>query len=239
VERRSPTSHLIDDSVGRFHVTKTNSLHLAFPCDKWWVFDLLFLLSFDFNFYLSTMEVNFISKVTDRKGDGLVNEGINAREVVVITDTGENLGVKELNVAIKLASQKSFDLVCVAPNATPPVCRFMDYSKYRYEQQRRAKEAKKNQKIISVKEIRLSPTIDKHDFDTKQRNAKKFLMEEDKVKVSVRFRGRMVEYAANAQLVFERFAAGLDDVSTIEQKPTLEGRNMIMLLTPKIDKTKK
>lgn len=185
------------------------------------------------------MEVNTISKITDRKGEGLVNEEINAREVVVITDTGENLGVKDLNTAIKLANQKNYDLVCVAPNATPPVCRYMDYSKYRYEQQRRAREAKKNQKIISIKEIRLSPNIDKHDFETKVRNARKFLSEEDKVKATLRFRGRMVEYAANARSVFDRFALELDDVSTIEQQPTLEGRSMIMVLTPKVDKSKK
>jgi translation initiation factor IF-3 len=185
------------------------------------------------------VEVNTISKMTDRKGDGLVNEEINAREVVVITDTGENLGVQDLKTAIKLASQKNYDLVCVAPNATPPVCRYMDYSKYRYEQQRRAREAKKNQKIISLKEIRLSPGIDKHDFDTKVRNGRKFLTDGDKLKVTLRFRGRMVEYAANARTVFDRFASELDEVATIEQQPILDGRSLIMMLSPKIDKTKK
>ncbi len=168
----------------------------------------------------------------------MVNDEIQAEVVLVISETGEQLGKLDLAEALRIADERGFDLVCVAPNAPVPVCRLMDYSKFRYEQIKKAKEAKKNQKIVQVKEVRLSPTIDSHDFETKQRNAKKFLTDGDKVKVSCRFRGRMIEQANNTKELFFKFAAGLEEVAQIDQQPYLDGRNMFMMLSPKTQKKK-
>lgn len=126
----------------------------------------------------------------------------------------------------------------MAPNAPVPVCRLMDYSKYRYEQIKKAKEAKKNQRIIQVKEVRLSPTIDTHDFETKQRAAKKFLTDGDKVKVSCRFRGRMIDKANNTKELFVKFAETFEEIAQVDQQPYLDGRNMFMMLSPKVQKKK-
>lgn len=125
------------------------------------------------------------------------------------------------------------DLVNVAPTAKPPVCRIMDYGKYRYEMQKKEKEARKNQKVIEIKEVRLSATIDEHDFLTKQRNVVKFLNEGDKVKLSVRFRGREIAHASIGQKVLERMAAEVEELCVVERRPKLEGRSMIMILSPK------
>ena len=179
--------------------------------------------------------MKFISKPGDKK-DNLVNEEIEASFVLVITEDGEQLGKLALEDALKEAENRGYDLVCVAPNAPVPVCKLMDYSKYRYEQSKKAKEARKNQKIISVKEIRLSPTIDIGDFET--RAARKFLLGGDKVKVSCRFRGRMIEQANNTKELFVKFAMGLEDISQIDQAPFLDGRNMFMSLSPKLQKKK-
>lgn len=168
----------------------------------------------------------------------MVNDEIQAEVVLVISETGEQLGKLDLAEALRIADERGFDLVCVAPNASVPVCRLMDYSKFRYEQIKKAKEAKKNQKIVQVKEVRLSPTIDSHDFETKQRNAKKFLTDGDKVKVSCRFRGRMIEQANNTKELFFKFASGLEEVAQIDQQPYLDGRNMFMMLSPKTQKKK-
>ena len=142
------------------------------------------------------------------------------------------------NAALEVADEQGLDLVCVAPNAKVPVCKIMDYSKFRYDQMKKAKEAKKNQKVISVKEIRLSPTIDVGDFNTKQKAAKKFLMDGDKVKVSCRFRGRMIEHAENTIPLFTKFAEGLAEVGKLDQNPYLDGRNMFMTLSPNPEKKK-
>ena len=157
---------------------------------------------------------------------------------MVISETGEQLGKLNLQDALKLSEERGFDLVCVAPNAPVPVCRLMDYSKYRYEQIKKDKEAKKNQRIIQVKEVRISPTIDTHDFETKQKAAKKFLMDGDKVKVSCRFRGRMIDQANNTKELFVKFAADFEEFAQIDQKPYLDGRNMFMMLSPKLQKKK-
>lgn len=125
------------------------------------------------------------------------------------------------------------DLVNVAPTAKPPVCRIMDYGKYRYEMQKKEKEARKNQKVIELKEVRLSATIDEHDFQTKQRNVVKFLNDGDKVKLSVRFRGREIAHASIGQKVLERMAAEVEELCIVERRPKLEGRSMIMILSPK------
>ena len=179
--------------------------------------------------------MNVISKPGDKK-ENLVNEEIEAEFVLVISEEGEQLGKLALDEALKIAENRGYDLVCVAPNATVPVCRLMDYSKYRYEQNKKAKEARKNQRVISVKEVRLSPTIDVGDFETKQRAAQKFLTNGDKVKVSCRFRGRMIEQSNNTKELFVKFATGLEEVAQIEQAPYLDGRNMFMTLGPKLQK---
>lgn len=140
--------------------------------------------------------------------------------------------------ALSLAYDRGLDLVCVAPNAETPVCKFMDYSKYRYEQQKHAKEAKKNQKIVSLKELRLSPTIDVGDYTTKLKAARKFIEGGDKVKISCRFRGRMIEQANKTKELFLKFADELSEISQIDQQPSLDGRNMAMVLSPKIQKKK-
>ena len=168
----------------------------------------------------------------------MINDAIQAEKVLVISETGEQLGQMDLDDALKVADERCFDLVCVAPNAPVPVCRLMDYSKFRYDQIKKAKEAKKNQRIIQVKEVRLSPTIDTHDFETKQRNALKWLKEGDKVKVSCRFRGRMIEQANNTKELFLKFAQGVEEIAQIDQQPYLDGRNMFMMLSPKTQKKK-
>jgi translation initiation factor IF-3 len=132
-----------------------------------------------------------------------------------------------------MAREAGVDLVEVAPNAAPPVCRVMDFGKFRYETQKKEKEARKNQKIVELKEVRLSATIDEHDFQTKQRNVIKFLNEGDKVKLSVRFRGRQIAHAEIGQRVLERMAAEVEELCIVERKPKLEGRSMIMILSPK------
>ncbi|MCK5388747.1 MAG: translation initiation factor IF-3 [Candidatus Izimaplasma sp.] len=171
-----------------------------------------------------------------RKDAGLVNEEIRAREVMVITDTGEKLGVVNTREALNMAWDKDLDLVLVAPSAKPPVAKFMDYNKFRYEQQRKLREAKKHQKTVSLKEIRLSPKIDIGDFNTKLKNGRKFLDNGDKLKISIRFRGREMAYTSRGRQVMMDYAKQCEDIATIESKPVQDGRNMFMLLTPKKDK---
>jgi len=163
----------------------------------------------------------------------LVNDEIRAREVRLIGVNGEQLGIKPLREALQMAADANLDLVNVAPTAKPPVCRIMDYGKYRYEMQKREKEARKNQKIVDVKEVRFSTNIDEHDFQTKLRNVIKFIKNGDKVKCSVRFRGREITHADIGQKVLERIAAEAGDICVVERKPKLEGRSMIMILSPK------
>lgn len=185
------------------------------------------------------LEVKVISKSVDKKFDNLVNEDIEFENVLVISETGEQLGVLSRVDALNVADERGYDLVCVAPNAPTPVCKLMDYSKYRYDQLKKAKEAKKNQKIIETKEIRLSPTIDVGDFNTKQKAARKFLQDGNKVKVSCRFRGRMIDHAENTKPLFAKFAEGLADVGKVDQEAYLDGRNMFMAMSPITDKKKK
>ncbi|HZG73038.1 MAG TPA: translation initiation factor IF-3 [Chondromyces sp.] len=168
--------------------------------------------------------------------DMFVNEGIRAREVRLIDQNGEQLGVKSKFDALEIASRVNLDLVLVAPNAKPPVARIMDYGKYRFEQQKKEKEARKNQKVINLKEVRLSPTIDEHDFNTKLRNAIKFLEKGDKVKASIRFKGRAITHKEIGQRVLDRFAEECKDVATVETKPKMDGRSMFLILAPKNEK---
>ena len=165
-----------------------------------------------------------------------VNESIRAREVRLIDANGDQLGVKSRQEALEIAQKRNLDLVLVAPGAKPPVCRIMDYGKYRFEQQKKEKEARKKQKVVNVKEVRLSPGIEEHDFNTKLRNARKFLTKGDKVKVSIRFRGRAITHKDLGRKVLDRMAEECKDISSIEQRPKMEGRSMFLMLGPVAEK---
>ena len=162
-----------------------------------------------------------------------INEQIRDKEVRVIGEDGEQLGVMPTKEAQKLADDAGLDLVKIAPTAKPPVCKIVDYGKYRYEQARKEKEAKKKQKTVEVKEIRLSPNIDTNDLNTKMNAARKFLSKGDKVKVTLRFRGREMAHMANSKHILDDFAENLADVATLEKAPKVEGRSMTMFLTEK------
>ena len=166
----------------------------------------------------------------------MVNDGIRARELRIIGSDGEQLGVKSKSDALQIAEAANLDLVLVSPNANPPVARIMDYGKFRFDQQKREREARKNQKVVSLKEVRLSPSIDENDFQTKMRNARKFLEKGDKVKASIRFKGRAITHKEIGQRVLDRLASELTDVSTIESHPKMDGRSIFLMLAPKADK---
>lgn len=166
----------------------------------------------------------------------MVNDGIRAREVRLIAADGSQLGVKSKRDALALADQANLDLVLVAPKAKPPVAKIMDYGKYRFELQKKQREARKKQKVVNVKEVRLSPTIDTNDFNTKMKNARKFLGKGDKVKVSIRFKGRAITHKDIGRDVLERFAKGTEDVATVESKAKMDGRSMFLMLAPKAEK---
>ncbi|GMQ58430.1 translation initiation factor IF-3 [Vallitalea sediminicola] len=163
----------------------------------------------------------------------MINEQIRDREVRLIDDQGNQLGIMSARDAQRLAREKNLDLVKISPKAKPPVCRIIDYGKFRYEQAKREKEAKKKQNIISVKEVRLSPNIEQHDIDTKMKHAKKFLNNGDKVKVSVRFRGRELAHTAIGREILLKFAENLVDIADIEKYPKMEGRSMVMFMAKK------
>lgn len=162
-----------------------------------------------------------------------MNERIRFKEVRLIDKDGNQVGIVSSKEAQRVANDAGLDLVCVAPNAKPPVCRIMDYGKYRYEQQRHAREAKKNQKIIEVKEVRLTPVIDTHDFETKVKNARRFIKKGNKVLVSVFFRGRMMQHTDQGREVLDQFAKALEDVAKVEgSQGKLENRRIQMTLAP-------
>lgn len=162
-----------------------------------------------------------------------INEQIRDREVRVIGTEGEQLGIMTVQEAMALAEEAGVDLVKIAPTAKPPVCRIVDYGKFKYEQTRREKDAKKKQKTIEIKEIRLSPNIDTNDLNTKVNAAKKFLSRGDKVKITLRFRGREMAHMAQSKHILDDFAEALADVATVEKAPKVEGRSMTMFLTEK------
>lgn len=168
--------------------------------------------------------------------DMMVNDGIRARELRVIGSDGEQIGVKTKAEAMQLAEAANLDLVVVSPNAKPPVARIMDHGKHRFDQQKREREARKNQKVVNIKEVRLSPSIDENDFQTKMRNARKFLEKGDKVKASIRFRGRAITHKEIGQKVLDRLASELSDVSSVESKPRMDGRSMFLMLAPTQEK---
>lgn len=178
--------------------------------------------------FKNSPEVFFINK-----NELMINEQIRDKEVRLIDTDGSMLGIMSSKEAQKLANAKNLDLVKIAPQAVPPVCRIMDYGKYMFELAKKEKEARKNQKVISIKEVRLSASIEDHDFEFKVKNALKFLRDGDKVKVSVKFRGREMNYTSLGQEVLEKFAQAVEEIGTVERKPKLEGRSMIMVLNPK------
>ena len=161
-----------------------------------------------------------------------INEEIRDKEVRLISNDGEQLGIVAIQKAQDIAVEKGMDLVKIAPQAKPPVCKIMDYGKFRFEQAKREKEARKNQRVVEIKEIRLTPNIDIGDLNTKVKNACRFLKDGDKVKVSVRFRGREVTHSSLGQDLLHRFAELCSECSTVEKQPKLEGRSMQMFLAP-------
>lgn len=167
------------------------------------------------------------------KKDTLINGEIRERELRVISDKGEQLGIMSSREALTIAEGRDLDLVLISPNAKPPVCKIMDFGKFTYEQAKKTKEAKKKQKIINVKEIRLSATIEEHDINIKANRARKFLLDENKVKVTVRFRGREADYSYIGKNILDNFFSKIEDVSVLEKPAKQEGRNMIMILAPK------
>ncbi|NLK27069.1 MAG: translation initiation factor IF-3 [Clostridiales bacterium] len=163
----------------------------------------------------------------------MINEQIRDREVRLIGENGEQLGIMSAKEAMKIAREAELDLVKIAPTAKPPVCKIIDYGKYRYELARKEKEAKKKQKVTEVKEIRLSPNIDDNDLNTKANHARKFLVKGDKVKVSLRFRGREMAHTGSSKVILDEFYKKLEDVAVIDKPAKLEGRNMTMFLSEK------
>ena len=173
--------------------------------------------------------------IANRERDLFINEQIRAKEVMVIGPNGEQLGIKSIKDAITLSTYAGFDLVLINPNGNPPVCKVMDYNKFKYENKKKQKENIKKQREanLEMKEYRLSVTIDVHDFNTRVKNSSKYLEKGHKVKASIRFKGREMAHTDLGRDVLMKFAEALNDVSVIEQKPVLEGRNMTMILMPK------
>ena len=173
------------------------------------------------------MEVFFI------KQELPINGQIRAKEVQVIGENGEKLGVLSLMDALNMAEEKKLDLVLVSPNVKPPVCRIMNYGKYKFEQAKKEKEAKKKQKVLEIKEIRITPNIEEHDFGFKAKNARKFLEAGNKLKITVRFKGREINNSKMGEDVLNKFIEELSDVSVVEKSPKLEGKNMFIMLAKK------
>ena len=162
-----------------------------------------------------------------------MNNSIRVREVRVVDAEGNQLGIMATRDAMRLAEEKQLELVEIAPQAKPPVCRIMDYGKHKYEQSKREKETRKKQRIISVKEVKLRPNIEDHDFEVKAKNAVRFLKDGDKVKVTIMFRGREIVHTNLGQQLLIKMAEQVKELSTVERHPKLEGKNMIMILAPK------
>lgn len=163
-----------------------------------------------------------------------INRQIKEREVQVIDENGEKLGVLSLDEAIEKAEERDLDLVLVSPNASPVVCKIMNYGKYKFEQAKREKESRKNQKAVEVKEIRVTPNIGSHDFEFKSRNARSFLESGNKVKFTLRFRGRELNNVNSGEEILNKFIESLSDIATVEKKPFLEGKTMFIILTKKV-----
>ena len=169
----------------------------------------------------------------DNRNTDLVNEDIRFKEVRVVGANGEQLGILSRNEALDAAYAQGFDLYCVAAGANPPVCKILDYGKYKFDQKKKAREAKKNQQAMELKGLRLSPVIDTHDFETKLKQVSKWLEHGDKVKIDMRFRGRMITRQDVGKEVMDKFIASLSEVAIVEKKPNLEGNIMSVVLSPK------
>lgn len=165
-----------------------------------------------------------------------INEQIRAKEVQLIDEEGNKKGPISLQEALDVAYEKKLDLVLVAPNAEPPVCKIMNYGKYKFEQAKREKEARKKQKVLETKEIRITPNIEQHDFEFKAKNARKFIEDGNKVKITVKFRGRELNYVKLGEETLNKFIEDLSDVASPEKKPVLEGKNMFIILAKKSEK---
>ena len=163
----------------------------------------------------------------------MINGKIGDREIRLIGSQGEQIGVMNSKEALRMAREEELDLVLIAPNANPPVCKIIDYGKYRYEMARKEKEAKKKQKVIEIKEVRLSPNIDENDVNTKAKAARKFLEKGDKVKVSLRFRGREMSHMNQSRHILDDFAEKLSDIAVIDKPAKVEGRSLVMFLSKK------
>jgi len=185
--------------------------------------------------FISVHLMKEVTNISNRKNnmDDFVNENIRFKEVMVIGPTGEQLGIMMRREAIEKAYEQDLDLFCVAPNAVPPVCKILDYGKYRFEQQKKAKEAKKNQHVTEVKPLRLSPVIDTHDFDTKVKQARGWLENGMKVKADMRFRGRMMTRQEVGRKIMDSFIETLSDISNVEKQPKLEGNILSVVISPK------
>ena len=180
------------------------------------------------------MEVSTIAKEELQ-----INEEIRDKEVRLIDENGNQQGVVHSDVALRMAEEAGLDLVKIAPQATPPVCKIMDYGKYKFEQTKREKEARKNQHIVEIKEVRMSPSIDVNDFNVKLRNAQKFLAEGNRVKVTVRFRGREMAHTDIGKGLLLKFAEQCAEVAALDKEPKLDGRHMSIFLSPKVAKEAK
>ena len=185
--------------------------------------------------FISVHLMKEVTNISNRKNnmDDFVNENIRFKEVMVIGPTGEQLGIMMRREAIEKAYEQDLDLFCVAPNAVPPVCKILDYGKDRFEQQKKAKEAKKNQHVTEVKPLRLSPVIDTHDFDTKVKQARGWLENGMKVKADMRFRGRMMTRQEVGRKIMDSFIETLSDISNVEKQPKLEGNILSVVISPK------
>ena len=172
----------------------------------------------------------------DINNEPMINEEINDREVRLIGSGGEQLGVMTAHAAMQKAEEAGMDLVKIVPSAKPPVCKLMDYDKHRFEQSKRERELRKNQRIVELKEVQLSATIEENDVQTKLKNAVKFLEGGDKVKVSIRFRGRQIAHTNIGMQIMLDFAKRIEEFGNIERRPLMEGRNMIMIVAPKAEK---
>ncbi len=189
-------------------------------------------------FYLNFLKGKYFWRCFNisSKQEQQINEEIRDKEIRVVSDDGEQLGIMSAAEALKIAESRNLDLVKIAPMAKPPVCKIMDYGKFRFEKAKKEKEAKKNQKTIEIKEIRLSLNIDTHDFDTKINHARKFIASGNKVKVSIRFRGREMAHPELGLTIMKRCAEAMADCASIEKPAKLEGRQMLMFLAPKSSK---
>ena len=187
----------------------------------------------------ATIKRRCVTIAANNTKDTLINEAIDFKEVRVIADDGEQLGIISSDKALKIAYDKGLDLVLMSAQSNPPVCKIMDYGKYRFDREKREKEAKKKQQTVELKEIQLSPRIDTHDFETKAKHARRFLESGNKVRVVMRFRGREMSHIAIGREVIDKFAEMCSDVGTVDKKPALDGRLLSMVINPVSQKASK